>query len=761
LGGTPGQKVYLLSICGALACVVASLVFFAVVSMELLAGARGYTQGEALWSKGQKDAVLLLHRYAHSRAEIEYQQYLDAIHVPIACRQVRLQLDRPQYDLGILSHAFLEAGLRLDDRDRMIWLYRNLRWEPHIHRAISLWAEADREIEALTRSAERLHSLTNSGAADEASIEPTLSEIYRINARVTPLEARFSQSVAEASGWLHSLLIKVFCSIAALMVLAGWAINYRLLRRISDSEQKYRHLIDSASEAIFILDGRSARILDANRKGEEILGAPIQQIAGTVLPLHCLESKDEGTDLPVETPKLIGTKHETQMRSAQGSWIDVEFSGSAVQVRGSRLIELIVRDITDEKKTATAIRESERRHRQLSDELRAARDIALAASHAKSEFLANMSHEIRTPMNGIIGMQGLALTASNSEDSRSYIEAAQQSAHSLLAILNDILDVSKIEAGRLEIHASPFSLRSSIGDVLRMTRHGAREKGLELVCMLAEATPDALVADSLRIRQVLANLLGNAVKFTDQGRIELRVTSRPSGPEQLELDVAVIDTGIGISPEKQDVIFEAFRQADSSTTRQYGGTGLGLTISARLVALMGGKISVESAPGSGSTFRFTVPCRLAPSDSAIPQARVNSIPGAGPSKRLRILLAEDNPVNQRLTQRLLQKRGHSVSVAGDGYQALEAAMQATPFDLILMDIQMPTMDGLEATRAIRQLESSERNSVPIIAMTAFAMTEDRERCLAAGMNGHISKPIDPAELCQTVEGLACPRPPAV
>ena len=425
-----------------------------------------------------------------------------------------------------------------------------------------------------------------------------------------------------------------------------------------------------------------------------------------------------------------------------------------MHVRGGTLIEIILRDITEQKNAAEAIRESEKRYRQLSEELRTARDAALEASRAKSEFLANMSHEIRTPMNGIIGMQALALSASGAEDRTGYLEAAQNSAYSLLAILNDILDVSKIEAGHMEIHRAPFSVRRAIDDVMQLVRHRAHEKGLELVSTVSEATPDALVGDVVRIRQILTNLAGNAVKFTDSGRVEIRLASRASGPDQLLLDVAVIDTGVGIRPEHRDVIFEAFRQADSSTTRQFGGTGLGLTISARLVAMMGGTISVDSTYGKGSEFRFTIPCKLAPQNTVTGPARPTAgLPGA-PPKRLRILLAEDNTVNQRLAKRLLEKRGHDVSIAGDGRQAVEAAMLTPPFDLILMDVQMPNMDGLEATRAIRQMDDPQLRSVPIVAMTAFAMKVDKERCMAAGMNGHLAKPIDPVELSATVESYA-------
>jgi PAS domain S-box-containing protein len=568
------------------------------------------------------------------------------------------------------------------------------------------------------------------------------------------VEASFAESVADASLWVHRLLITVFALLTGILLLTGWATYIRLFQKIADSEQKYRHLIDTAGEAIFILDGRTAAILDANRKGEQILGGPVEQFTGMVLPLLCLESRQHGAVTPADIAHLIGAKRESSLRSASGALIDVEFSGSDVHVRGGTLIEIILRDITQEKNAAAAIRESERRYRQLSEELRVARDAALAASRAKSEFLANMSHEIRTPMNGIIGMQALALGATGAEDRTGYLEAAQSSAYSLLAILNDILDVSKIEAGRLELHRAPFSLRRCIDEVLQLVRPRAREKGLELVTTLNGAVPDALVADALRMRQILTNLLGNAVKFTDRGRVELRVDSRPTGSDQLLLAFAVADTGIGILPEHREVIFEAFRQADSSTTRQFGGTGLGLTISARLVAMMGGTLAVDSTFGQGSEFRFTMPCKLAPQDTVTAPARPVVDLADGPPKRLRILLAEDNTVNQRLAKRLLEKRGHQVSVAGDGRQAVEAAMLAPPFDLILMDVQMPIMDGLEATRVIRQIENPLLSSVPIVAMTAFAMKADQDRCLAAGMNGHLAKPIDPAELNRAVESFA-------
>ncbi len=753
LRSSPGQGVYLLLVCGALACVAASIVFLAGFSMDILVGARKYNQSEGMWSKGEKEAVISLQRYAASGAESDFQRYQEAIRVPLAFREIRLQLIHPRSDNPALHNALEIADIPFDNWGHMTRRFRVFGTEAHIAQVLSCWTEGDRNLEALQALAERLRGQVTVPVRDEATIRDTLAEIYRLNDRLSTVESSFAEAVGEASLWVHRLLITVFAVVTALLLLAGWATYIRLFQRIADSEQKYRHLIDTASEAIFILDGRSAAILDANRKGEQILGGPVEQFTGSVLPLLCLEGR-QGKVTPVEIGKLIGAKRESSLRSATGTVIDVEFSGSAVNVRGTTLIEIILRDITAQKNAAAAIRESEKRYRQLSEELRVARDCAVEASRAKSEFLANMSHEIRTPMNGIIGMQALALAATGPEDGTGYLEAAQNSAYSLLAILNDILDVSKIEAGKMEIHRSHFSLRGAVEEVLQLVRPRAMEKGLELIPEIAATTPDELVADALRIRQVLTNLLGNAVKFTDRGKVELRVDASPASADRLLLNFTVRDTGIGIRAEHRDLIFEAFRQADSSTTRQYGGTGLGLTISARLVAMMGGTISVESTLGDGSEFRFSVPCRLAVREVAAPAAPAASVPGNGPARRLRILLAEDNAVNQRLAKRLLEKRGHEVTIVGDGRLAVEAAAKAPAFDVILMDIQMPTMDGLEATRVIRRFDDPQLRSVPILAMTAFAMKADQERCMAAGMNGHLAKPIDPSELHRTVESYA-------
>ena len=383
------------------------------------------------------------------------------------------------------------------------------------------------------------------------------------------------------------------------------------------------------------------------------------------------------------------------------------------------------------------------------------------ASRAKSAFLANMSHEIRTPLNGVFGMTELALGTELSSEQREYLETARDSAGTLLGILNDVLDLSKIEAGRLELDPAPLSVRELATESARLIRPQATQKQIAVTCQVDDAVPAMLVGDSIRLRQVLLNLLGNAVKFTSRGSVTVR--ARLDGPPTeagVQLRFSVADTGIGIPAEKQSVIFEAFRQADSSTTRQYGGSGLGLAICSRLVELMSGRIWVESEPGKGSTFHFTA--LLQP----MPEVVGNAPTGVGnlaeavatasdpfPRRKLAILLAEDNAVNQKVAVRILESRGHVVAVAADGREAVRMAA-AKSFDAILMDVHMPDMDGLEATRRIREAERVSGRHVPIVALTACAMAGDREKCLKAGMDGYTDKPINRAKLLAVVEGLA-------
>jgi signal transduction histidine kinase/ActR/RegA family two-component response regulator len=372
------------------------------------------------------------------------------------------------------------------------------------------------------------------------------------------------------------------------------------------------------------------------------------------------------------------------------------------------------------------------------------RQQAQAANQAKSEFLANMSHEIRTPMNAIIGMTNLALAISNDGEQREYLDAVRNSSGSLLGVLNDILDFSKIEAGHMELAPEPFGLRGMVSETCRMFEFMARQKELELSWQVEANVPDAVVADKSRIRQVLTNLLANSMKFTPHGQVRLMVTRAQDTAGSAMLEFAVQDTGIGIAAGKLDFIFEAFRQLDGPISRRYGGTGLGLAICQKLVGIMGGRIWVRSSVGEGSEFRFTIRCEMA---GAAPDA-VAQRPGRTASRAaagLHILVAEDNLINQRLVQRTLEKAGHSVVIADNGRRALER-LAAEQFDVVLMDVQLPEMDGFEAVQRIRKMETTSGLHQPVIAVTANAMRGDRERCLGAGMDGYLAKPFDPAML---------------
>ena len=645
------------------------------------------------------------------------------------------------------------------------------------------------------------------------------------------------------------------------------------------------------------LDGHFLRL---NPRWKHVLGFEEAELRASPF-LDFVHPDDRGATIDVMSTLTSGAQlvnFENRYRTRDGSYLWFDWSAKPFIDQG--VIYAVARDVTERKRADEALRESADNLGQLVKELEVARQKAEAAAAAKGEFLANMSHEVRTPMNAVIGMTDLALRTRLTPQQRDYVRTANEAAEALLVILNDILDVSKIEAGRLVLDATPFSLRDTVEDAIRIFAPRADDKGLELACHILPDVPDALVGDAGRLRQVILNLVGNAIKFTASGDVVVEVAVDTVTEGEAVLRFTVSDTGIGIAPEQQEQIFGAFVQADASTTRRFGGTGLGLTISSQLVEMMGGRITVTSDVGRGSQFQFAArfgvqppseapprpsaanlhdlrvlvvddnatnrtilhellvnwrmqatavasaatalaalteaasqqrPFHLVLSDALMPDvdgftlarqiaddarladAKVimltSGSPTASPAnrerrphdtgmnraivsqltkpvkqsdlldailtafgaplsedrrgrrarrprravgRRLSILVAEDNPTNQKLVVLLLEQYGHRVTTVATGREAVAKAAEG-PFDVILMDVQMPDMDGFEATAAIRRREGATGVHTPIVAMTAHAMAGDRERCLAAGMDAYVSKPLRPDDLLSAIDGF--------
>ncbi|PYU30389.1 MAG: diguanylate cyclase [Acidobacteria bacterium] len=700
-----------------------------------------------------------------------------------------------------------------------------------------------------------------------------------------PTTANLSHALSISSLGMAGIIIVTFMvlGLTVLTSLVDRGFSAQALE-LESSEERSRQILETALDAFVGMDSRGI-IVDWNAQAvatfgwsrEEALG---QSLSRMIIPERYRAAHEKGFQhflVSGEGP-LINKRSEFTALHRDGHEFQVELTISVMQTGGTLLFAAFVRDITERKQSEQALRD--------------AKEAAEAANETKSIFLATMSHEIRTPMNGILGMTELVLDTDLTTEQRDNLGLVRLSAESLLSIINDILDFSKIEAGKLEFESIPFDLRQSLGEIMKSLSFRAHQKGLELIYDVQPDVPEALIGDPGRIRQVLINLVGNAIKFTEQGEVFINVEEESHEDAITCLHFIVKDTGVGIPAEMQGKIFEAFSQADGSMARRYGGTGLGLTICTRLVKVMGGGIWVESQPGQGSMFHFTLRlavqdkpslgsvalkpeqlrdlhalivddnftnrrvlngmlsrCGMKPTaveggraalqalevakstgrpfplillDGQMPEmdgftlaetikkdpelvgATIMMLTSAGqlgdaarcrelgisaylvkpirqgellqaicnvlnlPTQkkaplvtrhmlrearsRSRVLLAEDNAVNQILALRLLEKRGCIVSVAGDGRQAL-AALEKEDFDIVLMDVQMPEMDGFEATVAIRERERSTGKHIPIIAMTAHALKGDEERCLSAGMDAYITKPIRTHELFATIERL--------
>jgi PAS domain S-box-containing protein len=592
------------------------------------------------------------------------------------------------------------------------------------------------------------------GTVPDAQGAETLSAIAPVPGLGWTVTAAVPTATAFASlGPLKSTVLGIAVLLGQVL-LAGLVLMARAqrerreaLRSLSEREEATRGILEAAADAFVAID--AAGVVTAwSPQSELLFGWTTQEACGAslaslVVPADLRDAHRAWLTrtMSTGTSAMLGQRTELSALHRDGREFPVELVIWQSSNGGQTSFNAFVHDISDRRQHET----------QLSD----ARDEALEASRAKTEFLAVMSHELRTPMNGVMGMTSLLLATSLSPQQRDYATTVRSSADSLLGLLNDVLDLSKVEADRLELELVDFDLGPVVVDAVHLLAGSARLKDVTLSADIGDDVPRGLRGDPARLRQVLLNLIGNALKFTPSGSVTLRVRTDaatdadPTAGDEIALRFEVADTGIGIAPESRSQLFDAFSQADSSTTRLYGGTGLGLAISKSLVALFGGQIGVDSELGVGSTFWFTARFREAAHAVAATEAQAAPIERQLPVTPGLVLVVDDNATNQKVAVHMLELLGHRADVAASGVEAVEACARMR-YDLVLMDCRMPLMDGYEATLVIRSVEGAGRRT-PIVAMTASAMVADQERCLEVGMDGYLSKPVRLADLAEQVD----------
>lgn len=513
---------------------------------------------------------------------------------------------------------------------------------------------------------------------------------------------------------------------------------------LSNSEERYRLVLEADKDGVLEYDADSDQYFVSDRLYELYGYTPAEKdsfLNERTKLIHPDDSPAYNKAWQEMAAGLIDTfrqEFRVYLRDGTLRWI-------SVSAKASYRLDGTIRKMTEAHSDITQRKINEQ-------ELIRAKEEADRANRAKSDFLANMSHEIRNPMNGIIGMTELMISTELTDEQHDFLNLIKKSANSLLRIINDVLDYTKIESGKFSIDNNPFDMRQVVSEVVSLFSINARQKGIEIKSEIDQEIPPVIIGDAVRIRQVLSNLVGNAVKFTPSGEIELKVKLRSVVTDEINVLFSVRDTGIGISADKKKLLFERFSQLDSSYTKKYQGAGLGLAISKKLVNMMHGRIWVDSVEGKGSTFYFTSPFKFINDQRVHIEEEKVLLHDMKAIKNKRILVAEDDEINRKLITTILSDKNYDVVTVVNGKIAVDAFKNGN-FDLLLMDIQMPVMDGISATRAIRAFDIRNQMHTPIVAMTAFAMSEDRERFINAGMDHYISKPVDSKELLNTIDKI--------
>ncbi|HTA26515.1 MAG TPA: ATP-binding protein [Bacteroidia bacterium] len=776
------KKLYF--VVGIMAALIGIELFALNFTIHTLSATRALVGAEGLWSKAQKDATSSLQKYGYTHNEMDYQHYLNMLKVPLGDHKARMALSETTPNKKAAFEGFAEGRIHPDDIDGVINLLTRFHSNAYITRAVIYWTRGDSMILVLQTAATKLHEQILSGTASSAEINKTSEEIQDSNNQITGLEDNFSFALGDGSRWMEHLILELLFLIALTVELSGLFMSISVSRAITkgiteivkiahkvatgnftsrarvfskdeigflavsfnqmvgnlerktqeekqaenalrSQKELYETLLKAQSEmGEGVIISQNGEIIYVNEATCKIYGYSMEEIMRLPSSIHLISQEEQY----ISNKKPDEQTGETRIFRKDGKAVDIEYTTRHLRSPGNIQSITMFRDVTEKK--------------EVDEQLQKAKENAVRADLAKQvgeKFLATMSHEIRTPMNSIIGFTDILINTPLSEEQKKFLRAIKMSGDNLLVIINDILDISRIKAGKMRIEQKGFVLSQILSVCVEQMLPKAMEKGIDLSTIVDNTIPAVVVGDPNRLTQILLNFLSNAVKFTHKGAISMAVHKLAEEEDNVMLEFSVKDTGIGVSEDKLNEIFDAFTQASDSTARLYGGTGLGLAIVKQLAELQGGSVSVESKVGEGSCFYFRISYKKAKGNMPLKHNDTGNIGNEEIVSGLKVLVVEDNSMNQLLAQKVLEDWGWTVEIASGGMIAIEKIKQ-NDYDIVLMDIQMPEMDGYETTAFIREKLPVPKCYVPIIATTAHVMQAEEDKCFEAGMDAYISKP---------------------